>query len=363
VTISIEEKVRHLIRPEILTAGAYSVADASGLIKLDAMENPFPWPPEIKAEWLRTLAEVEVNRYPDPNPRQLKQQLREALGVPAGVEVLLGNGSDELIQLVQLAVARAGAHVLAPTPTFVMYEVIARAIGIDFVGVPLTDTFELDLPAMRAALGRCRPAITFLAYPNNPTGNLFDSEAVEALIDQATGLVVVDEAYFAFADATFMDRLQSHDNLLVLRTLSKVGLAGLRFGMLAGAPEWLVQLDKVRLPYNVNSLTQVSVAFALAHREFLDAQVACVRRERQRLYAALARMPGLRAWLSEANFILFRVPAGRAAEIHQALYAAGVLLKNLDSAGGALRDCLRVTVGTPEENRFFLEALKSAVDG
>ncbi len=255
-----------LIRPEIRALKAYHVPDSAGLIKLDAMENPYTWPETLKQEWLEVLRAVPINRYPDPAAQALRTQLKQSLAVPAGMDVLLGNGSDELIQLILMGMARPGAVVLAPEPTFVMYKMIACFVGMQFVGVPLAADFGLDLAAMRAAIKQHQPAVVFLAYPNNPTGNLFDAAAIETLLQESPGLVVVDEAYHAFAQQSFMDRLGRFDNLLVMRTLSKQGLAGLRLGILAGDPAWLAEFDKLRLPYNINSLTQASAGFAPARR-------------------------------------------------------------------------------------------------
>jgi len=276
------------------------------------------------------------------------------------MEVMLGNGSDELIQLILMGVARPDAVVLAPQPTFVMYEMIATFVGMKFVGVPLGRDFMLDLGAMRAALCAHRPAVVFLAYPNNPTGNLFDAAAIETILQEAPGLVVVDEAYHAFAGQSFMDGLGRHANLLVMRTLSKQGLAGLRLGILAGDPAWLAEFDKLRLPYNINSLTQASAEFALEHKAVLDEQAARLRADREELHRALAGMPGVQVWPSAANFLLFRTetPADR---VFAALREQRVLIKNLAGAGGVLAGCLRVTVGTPEENAAFLAALRNAL--
>ncbi|MFQ5935203.1 MAG: histidinol-phosphate transaminase [Acidiferrobacterales bacterium] len=357
----LENKVHRLIRPEVLASGAYSVLDAHGMIKLDAMESPFSWPPAIKQGWLEVLRNVEVNRYPDTDPQRLKQRLADAMGVPSDMAVLLGNGSDELIQIMLLALARPEACVLAPVPTFVMYEVIAKAVGMDFVGVPLGPDFALDAAATGEAIERYQPAVIFIAYPNNPTGNLFAADIVEGIIRQAKGLVVIDEAYFAFTDTSFMDYLARYDNLLVLRTVSKMGLAGLRLGLLAGAPCWLTEFNKVRLPYNVNSLTQASIEFAVVNREFFDRQTAQIRAERARLYEELASISKVQVWASETNFILFRIHDRDATQVFERLCAAGVLVKNLDRSGGTLRGCLRVTVGTAQENDAFLAALKRAI--
>jgi histidinol-phosphate aminotransferase len=357
MTGQITKRVEQLIRPEVRALKAYHVPDASGLIKLDAMENPYTWPEALKQEWLEVLRDVPINRYPDPSAQALRAQLKQSLAVPAGMDVLLGNGSDELIQLILMGVARPGAVVLAPQPTFVMYEMIAAFIGMQFVGVPLATDFGLDLAALRVAIQQHQPAVVFLAYPNNPTGNLFDEQAIETVLRESPGLVVVDEAYHAFAQQSFMARLGQYDNLLVMRTLSKQGLAGLRLGILAGDPAWLAEFDKLRLPYNINSLTQASAGFALKHKEVLDEQATRLRAERARLLQDLAALPGVQVWPSAANFILFRT-AKPADTVFAALRQQGVLIKNLSGAGGVLANCLRVTVGTPDENSAFLTALR-----
>lgn len=348
--------VTRLIRPEIRALKAYHVPDSAGLIKLDAMENPYAWPDALKDEWLKVLHDVPINRYPDPAATALRARLKVALGVPGGMELMLGNGSDELIQIILMGLARPGATVLVPTPTFVMYEMIAAFCGMKFVGVPLGPDFALDLPAMRAAMDEHRPAAVFLAYPNNPTGNLFDTHAIETIVREAPGLVIVDEAYHAFAQRSFMDRLGKFDNLLVMRTLSKQGLAGLRLGVLAGDPAWLAEFDKLRLPYNINSLTQASAVFALEHKDVLDAQAAQLRADRSQLYKELAALPGVQVWPSAANFILFRVR--QASTVFTRLRERKVLIKNLD---GTIPGCLRVTVGKPDENAAFIAALKQAL--
>lgn len=357
----IKRKVDAWVRPEIRALSAYHVPDATGLIKLDAMENPYPWPEALKPAWLEALARVAVNRYPDPGAQALRERLRHALGVPEHMALLLGNGSDELIQTILLALARPGACALAPEPTFVMYRMIATLVGMPFVGVPLREDFALDRDAMLQAIAAHRPAAVFLAYPNNPTGNLFERADIEAVVAGSPGLVIVDEAYHAFAGDSFMPDLGKADNLLVMRTLSKQGLAGLRLGVLAGPRAWLDEFDKVRLPYNIGSLTQASAELALAHADAFAAQCERIRADRERLYTELAGLRGIRAWPSRANFILFRVESRRGDEVHARLRAKGVLIKNLSAAGGPLADCLRVTVGTPEENAAFLAALRDAL--
>nr|BAL52408.1 histidinol-phosphate aminotransferase [uncultured Gammaproteobacteria bacterium]BAL56670.1 histidinol-phosphate aminotransferase [uncultured Gammaproteobacteria bacterium] len=353
-------KPQDFFRPEILKATAYSVAAAEGRIKLDAMENPYPWPESLVEGWLNYLSQARPNRYPDPEASALKAALRRYANLPEDAEVLLGNGSDEIIQIVLLALAgHPGATVLAPEPSFVMYRQVAQWLGVNFVGVPLNRDFSLDLDAMLANIARHRPKIVFLAYPNNPTGNLFDASAVLTLIERTPGLVIVDEAYAPFAQVSFTDRLGQFPNLLVMQTLSKLGLAGLRLGFLAGPREWLEQFNKLRLPYNINVLTQLSAEFALTHLEVFQQQTARIRAERAALFTELASLPQVQAFPSAANFILFRVK--EADRVFNGLKSQGVLIKNLNPQGGLLQGCLRVTVGTPAENQAFLRALRAAL--
>jgi histidinol-phosphate aminotransferase len=359
---SVQELAKCLIRPEIRALTAYHVPDAAGLVKLDAMENPYGWPEALRREWLEVLRDVQLNRYPDPEGTEVRAALRESMGIPAGMSLLLGNGSDELIQMLMLSVARRGRRILSAEPGFVMYRMIALFAGLEYGAVPLrAHGFSLDLPAVLEAMDREQPVITFLAYPNNPTGNLFDAEALAGIIEAAPGLVVIDEAYAPFTDRSFMPRLGDWPNLLVMRTLSKMGLAGLRLGYLAGPGRWLSEIDKTRLPYNINVLTQASAAFALRNKKMLDEQTRRIREERARLFAALSGLRGICPYPSEANFILLRMPDGRAGEIFQSLKRGGVLVKNLDGTQPLLDDCLRVTVGRPEENDAFLAVLEEAL--
>lgn len=340
----------------ILRLKAYHVPSAEGLIKLDAMENPYSWPEPVRELWLEFLRATELNRYPDPRATALKETLREVERIPATFDILFGNGSDELIQILIASLIGSEGGVLAPEPTFIMYRQIAEMFGVPFTAVPLREDFSLDLEGMVQAIEQRHPKLVFLAYPNNPAGNLFDRRAVETLIEAVDGLVVVDEAYAPFTDKTFLPDLDRFPNLLVLRTLSKWGLAGIRIGYLVGAPEWLEQFDKLRLPYNVGVLTQLTARFALTEaKPFLDGQVAEIRRERKRLFKALQALPEVEPFPSETNFILFRTP--NADRVFEELKTKKILLKNLNPQGGLLRDCLRVTVGTPEENGQFLAAL------
>lgn len=351
-------RIATLVRPAIRDLGAYQVPDARGLIKLDAMENPYPLPPELREPWLEALREQALNRYPDPRASALQSALRATMGIPSDLGLVLGNGSDELIQMLALTLGGPGRKLLSFEPGFVMYRMIATFAGLAYVGLPLrAQDFALDLDAALAAIEEHQPVATFIAYPNNPTGNLFAAERIARLIEASPGLVVVDEAYAPFTDHSFLPRLGDWPNLLVLRTVSKMGLAGLRLGYLAGPNAWIDEIDKTRLPYNINVLTQASAVFALRHAEVFAAQTQLIRAERERLAQALARLDGLRIYPSEANFILLRLPRGTAKAVFEGLKAKGVLIKNLDGAHPQLADCLRVTIGTADENQAFLDAL------
>ncbi|KIA81871.1 histidinol-phosphate aminotransferase [Chromobacterium piscinae] len=347
---------KQLVRDEITAIGAYHVADAAGYIKLDAMENPWPLPVELQHELAAELAQVALNRYPDANGGGLKDDLRAAFAIPAAADIVLGNGSDELITLITQALARPGAKLLALEPSFVMYKMNALFSGLQYVGVPLRADFTLNLPATLAAIEREQPAVVFVSYPNNPTGPRYARDEVLAICRAAPGLVVVDEAYQSFASDSFMDLAGELDNLLVMRTLSKLGLAGIRLGYAAASPAWIAELNKVRPPYNVNVLTLAAAKFALKHLDVFNRQAAELRAERGRISDALAALPALTVFPSEANFVTVRAPDAPALFHH--LKASGILIKQLHGSHPLLDNCLRLTVGSPDQNAALLSAIQ-----
>jgi histidinol-phosphate aminotransferase len=366
------QTLERVIRDDVRALSAYSVADARGMVKLDAMENPYELPPDARKALATELSQVALNRYPVPSYTALKALIARQMGVPETAGLMLGNGSDELIAILSTAVARPGAVVLAPVPGFVMYEMSARLAGCGFVGVSLRADFSLDTPAMLQAIKTHQPAIVWLAYPNNPTGNCFDAAAMQRIVQASPGLVVVDEAYQPFAQQTWMPKLAEYPNMLVLRTVSKLGLAGIRLGYLAGSAAWIGQLEKVRPPYNLNVLSEAAALFALEHLPILDGQAAALRSERSRLMALLAATAGVVPFPSQANFILFRVESpqvdgeriasgARGARFFRSLRERGVLIKDVGKMHPVLTDCLRVTVGTPEENEAFVVALRASL--
>jgi histidinol-phosphate aminotransferase len=358
------------IRSDVRAMHAYVVQDAQGMVKLDAMENPHGLPPALQAELGQRLGAVALNRYPAGRIHDLQQALARYAGLPEGFGLVLGNGSDELISLLALACAiTPGAGngfkkpvVLAPVPGFVMYAMSAQLQGLDFVGVPLTADFELDEAAMLAAIAEHRPTITYLAYPNNPTANLWD-DAVMARIVEAVGaqgsMVVIDEAYQPFAALSYHDRLSQHSHVLLLRTLSKFGLAGVRLGYLMGPVTIAVEIDKVRPPYNISVLNCEAALFALEHQDIFEAQARDVCDQRALIFESLAKLPEVFAFPSEANMLLVRVPDAQ--KTFDGMAALGVLVKNVSKMHPLLSQCLRLTVGTASENRLMLTALEASL--
>ena len=350
------------LRSELSKLEAYAVPNATGLVKLDAMENPFPWPEQLRAQWLDVLSQVSINRYPQPDPAALKQKLQQQFGPAGTIGCILGNGSDELIQLLTLAIAKPGASILTVSPSFSMYQMIADMVGTECNIVPLKKNFELDVDAMLMAIAKYDPALTFIAYPNNPTGNLWPKEDIQQIINASKGLVVIDEAYGPFANETFANEIGKHKNMLLLRTASKMGLAGIRFGWMVGDAEFISELNKLRLPYNINQLTQLTMSFALDNYEVFAKQTQQICEFRNTLYQRLADLGGVQPYASSANFILFKVLSVDADDVFQKLLQQNVLIKNLSKQEG-LNQCLRVTVGTEQENNVFYDALKKALIG
>ena len=351
-----------MIRPVIKDLQAYHVADASGLIKLDAMENPYPLSADLKEKFQASLSEAHLNRYPDPAASSLSDKLREVMQVPEDKSIVLGNGSDELIQMLAMAVAEKDVSLMSFDPGFVMYKMIADFVNVNYVGVALREDFSLDMEVIRKSIKQSQPAIIFIAYPNNPSANCYNEKEIEEIISIAPGLVVLDEAYYPFAQVSFMSRLTEFDNLLVMRTVSKMGLAGLRLGLLCGHPDIINEIDKIRLPYNINVLTQITAEFVLDNINELDHQARLIRDEREVLLEKMNALPELEVFPSQANFILFRVLNKNANDVFDSIKQSGVLIKNMKADSGLLKNCLRVTVGAPEENLAFIAALESAMN-
>ncbi|KZY59159.1 histidinol-phosphate aminotransferase [Oleiphilus sp. HI0071] len=354
-----------LVREEIKAMHSYHVPDSSGFLKLDAMENPNPWPGTLEQEWLEKMKRVDVNRYPDPSCKELKAGIRALLNLDAleassdaEFEILLGNGSDEIIQILAMALSSQDRGILGVEPSFVMYRMIANFVGVKYHSVDLQDDFSLNLPETLAAIQEHNPALVFLAVPNNPTGNVFAESDIEKIVEASQGLVVLDEAYMAFTDSDLLAFLARYPNVVVMRTFSKVGLAGLRLGFLIGAQAWVSQFEKLRLPYNINVLTQASAALAIEHYGMLTAQCDGLKEARSELFKQLSAIDDIEVFDSEANFVLVRCLKSQAREVFEAMKVEGVLIKCLDGAHPLLENCLRLTVGSPQQNREMVDALQ-----
>jgi len=340
-----------MIRKDIKALAAYHVPDSTGLMKLDAMENPFLLPDDLREAWAKELAQVEINRYPDADMQGLREMIAKQEGLQPE-QVLLGNGSDEIIQM--LLIASEPGICVTPAPTFVMYELISRWLNRSVATVPLAKDFSLDANQFLQVCAREKAVMAFLACPNNPTGNLWDRDVVEKIAKGFRGLVVIDEAYAPFSERTHTDLIAP--NVMVLRTFSKLGWAGLRLGYLLGDAKVVADLNKVRMPYNINSLTQASARFFLQHSDVFKKQARDICFERNRMIASLMALHGIEVFPSQANFILMRVQSADA--VFESLKERGILIKNMHAHGGLLDQCLRITVGSKNENNAVLAALR-----
>ena len=346
--------INEWLRPDIQNIKAYHVPNSENMIKLDAMESPFLVPQDLMKSYLTYLSEAALNRYPNPSAEEVKQSLRSLMDIPHELGVLLGNGSDELIQLIALA-CETGDTVLSFEPSFVMYEMIAKFTRLNYKGVLLDGNYEINLDGTLDEIKRTQPKLIFISYPNNPTGNAFDRETIHTIIKESEALIVVDEAYYAYSEDSFLNEVSNYPNLVLLRTISKVGFAGLRLGLLIGSQDTIRELDKLRLPYNINSLTQASANFLLKEKEQIVANADIIIDERQRLFDELSIMTSVKVFPSQANFLLIKVDDAKS--LFEFLKANGILVKSF-AMHPQLSNCIRVTVGDPSENNEFLEQIK-----
>ncbi len=349
--------VTRIIKSEVLGQEAYQIDERVCRIKLDANENPYSLPEDLSLRLFEYLRTFPLNRYPAPGSPDLRRKFAEKFGVGEDM-IIIGNGSDELIQMLLTALPPSGS-VLIPSPTFGMYKISAINTGHDVIETPLDENFDLQIEEILSILKDRSPSVVFVSYPNNPTGNCFDREKIETIIRNSSGIVVVDEAYFHFSGSTFLPLLERFDNLVILRTLSKVGLAALRVGMLIGQPSLVHELNKVRLPYNLNTLSQAAAHFFIDHEDEFLAQIETIVGGRDRVFQELASIEGITPYPTDSNFILFSCFRDKDG-VYERLVAEDVLIKNFGSAG-ILKDCMRVTLGTGDENEQFLEALRKAV--
>ena len=367
-TPSTNEKWRELVRQPLRASAAYHVPAFPNAIKLDANESPYGLSKAAHAHVLESVTR-ELHRYPDAGASELRQVLAAQLGVD-GSELSFGNGSDELLGLLCAAFgeprqgtkkASRPASVLYAWPGFVVYRIVADAHGLSRIEVPFGPGFTADEGALLEAVAREKPNLVFLATPNNPTGTTWPRSTIAKLLVQHEDVItVVDEAYLAYAEArSCVDLALAHPHCLVLQTLSKIGLAGLRVGYAVGRREVIGELEKVRPPYNLGTLAQRAATVVLRdHKPELDEAARKVKAERGRLRERLAALDGLEVFPSDANFFLVRHQ--RATALWESLAERGVLVRNFDRPG-PLEGCMRITVGTPEENEWLIDAMKAAL--
>ncbi len=351
--------VKNNIRKQILKLKPYTVENFSGNIKLDAHEHPYDLPVKLKDKILKKIKVLPFNRYPDSMATQLRCMLAKNLKVNPS-QIMLGNGSDELISYIIGLFSANSSRVIFPSPTFSMYSIISTVYNAIPIPVLLKNNFEIDDNKILKYTSGKNSKVIFISYPNNPTGNCFSEEKIERIISKSGCIVVLDEAYFEFSGKTFLHKLKKYPNLIILRTFSKgYGLAGLRIGYLIAKKEIVDMLLKIRLPYNLNSISQFSAIEVLKAKHTLLPKIKEIIKERNRLYEKLSEIDGIYPFKSDANFILFRVD-NSSKNIYQKLKSKGILIKNLDD-GRLLKNCLRVTVGTKNENNTFLKTIRRIV--
>lgn len=350
--------IQSLVSKEVASLTPYSPDIVDVPMKLDAMEMPYLLSDNLRGKVMAAFDKLEINRYPDPDIKRVKEGLSRLTGISVD-RMIVGNGSDELIQLIFMACGGGGGKVLFPVPTFGMYKIVAIPLGMTGIGVPLKGDWSLDEDSFIEAIKRERPVVIILANPNNPTGNYVGEEAIRRILNTAEGVVVIDEAYYNFSKKTSLPLIDEYPNLIVLRTLSKIGMAGLRVGFMLGNKELLAEIGKIRLPYNINLLSQISAATILENMGEVEEKIDRVIESRGRLFKAMQSIPNITPYPSETNFILFRTERD-AGLTHSGLVERGILIRNL-SDNNSLKNCLRVTIGTEEENSAFLAALSELV--
>jgi histidinol-phosphate aminotransferase len=347
--------IEQWLRSDIKNIDAYHVPVSKDMIKLDAMESPFGVPEDLKVEFLKCIEQSEVNRYPEADPSPLKDTLRSLMDIPDEFGILLGNGSDELIQLLALACSKDDL-IMSFEPSFVMYELVSKYVNLEYFGVQLDSNFDINLSDALLIIEREKPKIIFIAYPNNPTGNCFDYDAIIEIIKSTNSMVILDEAYYAYSDKSFLSEISNFPNLLVLRTISKIGFAGLRLGLLIGDQETIAQLNKLRLPYNINALTQTSANFLLQDKQRIINNAQIIIEERRRLAHELSLFSKFKVYPSQTNFIL--VHSEDAYSLHTALKENGILIKGFPK-GSKLSDFIRISVSEPVENNILIDAIRN----
>ncbi len=346
-------------REEIRSLSAYDVPQIRAEVELDSNESPWNLTPGIRAEIEDALKGFEYNRYPDIAADPLRTELAGLHGIKPE-NILVGNGSNEVLMDTLLTYGGPGRLALIFEPTYSMHSGILDITCTKHLDCPLDESFMIDEDEAVAYIGRERPDLVFICSPNNPTGNTQKAETIERMLKASNCPVIVDEAYGEFLDGTSVGMLSEFENLILVRTFSKAyQLAALRVGYMLASKEIVDMVDRIRLPYNLNGFSQMAAIIVLKNRKELEGQLVSIRRERAHLLEGLNRIEGVEAFPSDANFILFRTQKD-APLVYDALLDKGVLIRDFSSKRG-LENCLRVTVGTAEENNIFLARLKEVL--
>ena len=353
------KNIMNFFRNDISNLSEYKIFNSDGMVKLDAMENPYDLNIQFEIKGLSSGA-VSLNRYPDADCQVLKNKLHNKYKLDNKYDLIIGNGSDELIQLICLAFLKKENVVLCPAPSFSMYKKISQVLDLKFEEVSLKEDFSLDIELMLKKIEEFDPAIIFLAFPNNPTGNLWDKNDIDLIIKKANGVVVIDEAYGSFSEESFVGEMGNYENLLIMKTVSKIGLAGIRVGYLIGEDYIIKNINKLRLPFNINTLSQKISEFSVENNNYLENQTNNIMKLRELLISKMECIDEIKVYESKTNFILFKVLSGTADDIFKSLISEKILIKNMANTPG-LENCLRVTVGSEKENNLFIQSLKNSI--
>ncbi len=352
--------MKELIRKEIKTLTEYTLRQHPARIKLNQNENPYELPQQIKDEILHRVGTLSWSRYPPFVPQQQIEKLAAFTGWQAE-GILIGNGSNDLLQLIFTALLERGVAAVISQPTFTLYKLLAQGLAAEVHEVPMSSTFLFDTERIIAAANESGARLVVICSPNNPTGTFLSRSELRAIIEGTNALVVLDEAYVQFARESHASLLKEYDRLVVLQTFSKaMGAAGLRLGYALLAPALARELSKLKLPYSVNIFSLLAMETLLDRWETIKGWIEVLKCEREFVLKELSRIPSLIAYRSEGNFILFESREKTPRQIFDALLAKGILIRDVSSYPNLGRG-LRVTVGKPEENREFLTALQEAL--
>jgi histidinol-phosphate aminotransferase len=348
------------VKEQVLSVPAYTLRAYEADVKLNQNENPYDFPDDLKEEVFRRFRNRKWSRYPDFVPSSLCERLADFVGWRKD-GVLVGNGSNELLLATLMVIVRDQTPVIIPSPTFTVYGLVSKILGAQAVQVPLKPDMSYDVDEILSQADKVRARLIIICTPNNPTGSLLDMSDLEHMLRHFPGYVLLDEAYYEFCGRTGLGYLQAHPTLIITRTFSKaMGMAGLRIGYLMADPDLAGQIAKAKLPYNVNQFSLVAAQVALENIDRFQPAIQAILAERERLGAALHRIPGVRVFPSGANFFLIEL-AYPPQQVFDDLYREQVLVRDVSSYP-MLSRCLRVTVGTPQENNRFLDTLRASLE-